>query len=89
MASSSKDHQSAVTNSAAAINVARPVRSGKPRSLSTPFKTFTYDHRSRCTDADALSPIIAAESSTDRSRETVADALSHLIPTMTPHSATT
>ena len=87
MASSSKENQSAVANSAAAINVARPIRSGRPRSLSTPHKIFTYDPRSL--DSDAVSPLILAESSNDRPRETVADALSHLIPTMTPGVATT
>ena len=87
MASSSKEGQSAAANSAAAINVARPIRSGRPRALSTPHKIFTYDPRSL--DSDVVSPLILAESSNDRPRETVADALSHLIPTMTPEAATT
>jgi len=87
MASSSKEGQSALTNSASAINVARPIRSGRPRSLSTPHKIFTYDPRSL--DSDVLSPLILSESSNDHRRETVADALSHLIPPMTPAKATT
>ncbi|KAH0290439.1 hypothetical protein M436DRAFT_80668 [Aureobasidium namibiae CBS 147.97] len=87
MASSSKEGQSAVANSASAINVARPIRSGRPRSLSTPHKIFTYDPRSL--ESAAVSPLILSESPKDRRRETVAEALSHLIPTMTPDAATT
>lgn len=67
--------------------MARPVRSGRPRSLTTPLKTFTYDYRSRDTVEDTLSPFSPAESSDERNRETVADVLAHLIPAETSSPA--
>jgi hypothetical protein len=59
---------STIASSDKAINIARPIRSVQPVSISRSLKTFTF---------------------TDSSRETVADALSHLLPPDTSSSTPT
>lgn len=56
-----QQRQSAITSSANAINMARPVRSGRPRSLPMPHKTFTYSLGGDQTVADVLAHLIPAE----------------------------